>query len=73
VLDQHHAFPQQVDVTVLAVELLDAALEAGESAARDAEDGEELVPEGLGLGVLGFDVLPVAREAQGAVLDLVPA
>src|SRR5690606_38511520 len=73
VLDQQHALPEQVDVAVLAIELLDPLLETGDALAADAEDLEELVPEGLGLGILRGHVGPFPREAQVPVLDLVPA
>lgn len=73
VLDQQHTLPEQVNVAILAIELLDPLLEAGDALAADAEDVEELVPEGLGLGILRGHIGPFLREAQGPILDLVPA
>src|SRR5690606_35427663 len=73
VLDQQHTLPEQVNVAILAINLLDPLLEAGDALAADAEDVEELVPEGLGLGILRGHIGPFLREAQGPILDLVPA
>ena len=72
VLDQQFAFPQQIDVTVLAVNLLDLVFEACHTAALDAEDFKELVPERLRFRVLGFGVLPITRERERIGLDVVP-
>src|SRR5690606_8854235 len=73
VLDQQHALPQQVDVPVLAVDLLDPLLEAGYPPAGYPEHLEECVPERLGLGILRRLVRPLARERAGTILDFVPA
>jgi len=73
VFDQQHALPQQVDEPVAPVALDHGLLEAGQPPTRHAEHVEELIPEGLGLGVLGGLVLPLLGEGQGAVLDFVPA
>lgn len=51
VLDQQHALPQQVDVTVLAVEFLHLLLEVRHPPAADPEHIEKPVPERLRLGV----------------------
>jgi hypothetical protein len=53
VFDQQHAFPQQIDVAVAAIDLLDPFFEVGDAAAADAEHLEETVPEGLRLGIFG--------------------
>jgi len=47
-------------------------LEAGHSLAGEAEDVEEVDPEGFGLGVLGSGIRPLPGEGQGAAADFVP-
>lgn len=46
-------------------------LEGGEGAALAPEDFEELIPEGLALGLLGGGAAPLAGELDGAVFDFV--
>ena len=72
-LDEQGAFPEQVDVAVARIELLDALLEARHLAALHAEDLEEGIKETLGVGVFRFGVLPLVRKARGAVANVVPA
>lgn len=72
VLDEQDAFPQEIDVAVLAVDLLHAAFEARHAPPRHAEHVEERVPEASCVGVLVLGMLPVARKRGGAVSDLVP-
>jgi hypothetical protein len=47
VFDEHLAGPEQIDVTVVAGNFLHRLFKARHGAAADAEDVEELVPEGL--------------------------
>jgi hypothetical protein len=65
-------FPDQVNATVLPRDALDRLLKAGHQPALDAEDVEELVPEGLFLGDLAARAGPVMGELDGAVADFVP-
>ena len=71
-LDQQHAGPEQVHISLAATVLLDVELEGGDALVGDAEDLEEGDPEGLGLGVFVGGVRPVLGEGQGLVLDFVP-
>jgi hypothetical protein len=73
VFDDQRARPEQVDEALGAAVLLDCMLEAGEPTTRQAENGEELVPERLRLGALVARVTPLLGEGDGAALDLVPA
>jgi len=72
VLDEELAAPEEVDGALVAFEVGDIRLEGGEGGAAEAEDVEELVPEGLLLGALGAVASVVAGEADGAVADFVP-
>ena len=65
VLDQQHAFPEQVDEALLVAELFDRLLKRGEPLATDAEDIEKAVPEGFGFGVFGGFVLPIPGRTPG--------
>src|ERR1017187_3995867 len=53
-------------------ELADGLLEGGDGAAADAEDIDEVVPEGLAFGGLAGFALPFAAEGDGAVANLIP-
>lgn len=70
-LGEEFAFPEEVDA-VLAFDGLDALLEAGDLAALHAEDVEEVVPEGLRLGVFSGLFAPLAGELDGALADFSP-
>jgi hypothetical protein len=72
VFAEHLAGPEDVDGAPGAGEFADGFLEAGDGAAVEAEDVEELVPEGLAFSRLARLVLPVRPEADGAVFDFVP-
>ena len=50
----------------------DTQIITGDALPLDAEDGEELVPETLRLGALGFLAGPAAGEFVGAAADFVP-
>lgn len=71
VLYQERALPQQVNIAIPAVLLRYPVLEAGDPPAGDAEDVEELVPEGLSLCVLAAILFPLLGEGNSAGLDLV--
>lgn len=66
------AGPEDVDAVGGAGEGFDGFFEGGDGAAGLAEDLEELVPEGVGLGVFFGGGGPVAREGDGALADFVP-
>ena len=72
VFDQEGAFPEQVNVAVLAGNAADRFLEAGDDAAAEAKHLEELVPKGLLLGGLAFRAGPIVGEADGVVANFVP-
>lgn len=71
-LDEEFAFPEQVDEAVGAAEALDGLFKGGDEAALNAEDVEELVPEGLLVGLFAFGRGPIAREEGGAVANFIP-
>lgn len=66
------AGPEDVDAVGGAGEGLDGFFEGGDGAAGLAEDPEEVVPEGVGLGVFFLRVGPFAGEGDGALADFVP-
>jgi hypothetical protein len=59
VLGEQAARPEQVNEAAIAGELLHRLLEGGDGAAADAEDVEELVPEGLALGGFACFAFPI--------------
>jgi len=72
VLGQPPARPEQVNEAPVAGELFDRFFEGGDGAAADAEDVEEVVPEGLALGSLARFALPFTAECDSAVPNLIP-
>jgi hypothetical protein len=73
VLGDEGAGPEEIDEAALqAVVGLDAPFKAGDLAALDAEDREEILVEGLGLALLVGFGLPLLGELSGAVADLFP-
>ena len=72
VFDQQDAGPEEVDEAAVAGDLLDRLLKAGHELATQAEDLEELVPEGLLVGGLPRGARPFAGEADGVLADFVP-
>jgi len=72
VFDENLTGPEEIDEAGGAGEAADGLFEGSDGATGDAEDIEEVVPEGLLVGLLAGGVLPLAREEQGAVADLVP-
>ncbi len=72
VLDQQHAFPEQINEALFVAELFDWFLEAGDALAVYSEDVEELNPEWLGFGIFRSLILPALGEFQRAVTDFVP-
>ncbi len=72
VLDKEHPFPEQIDSSVRAGNLLDRFLERGHRPALHAEDPEEFVPKGLLLGVLACCPGPIGGKTNGVLADLVP-
>ncbi len=72
VFDEEGAGPEEVDGAPVAGEFADGLLVTGDGAAVDAEDVEELVPEGLSFGGLAGFALPGVGEAECALSDFVP-
>ena len=72
VLDEQYTFPEEVDKAPLSGQVLDRLLEAGDGAALDAEDFEELVPKGLGFGVFSGDAGPVLGKRNSVMADFIP-
>jgi hypothetical protein len=72
VFDQQLALPEQIDEAVGAAQSPDRLFERGDGAPRNAEDIEELVPEGLLVGLLACGRSPVAGEEDGPLVDFVP-
>jgi hypothetical protein len=64
-----HARPEKVNASEVAGDFLDGLLEAGDDAAFDAEDLEELIPEGLFFGALAFDARLIAGKHDRVVVD----
>ena len=60
VLGEERARPEWVDEVVVAPEIANRFLEGRHRAAPDAEDFEEVVPEGLGFGAFAGFVDPIA-------------
>ncbi len=67
------ALPEEVDEVVCSAEIADRLLEVGDGSAADAEDFEELVPEGLCLAPLARRLAIRLRERDGALADFIPA
>ena len=72
VLGKHGAGPEEINVAPLAGEFFHGFLEGGDGAALDAEDHEEGIPKGLGLGVFAGLGGPCFGEGDGAVFDFIP-
>ena len=70
VLDDQHAFPEQIDGTGLVAQFFDRGLEGGHAAAGDAEDIEEFVPEGLRFRFFPDRRSPAEGKFHGAITDL---
>ena len=73
VLDQQQSGPEVVDLTQGIVQLAHVYFVAAHGACADAEDVEELVPEGLGVGLLVGGLLPVLHKTDGPGADLAAA
>ena len=73
VLDQQHAFPKHVDITLLVAKFFDRFLETGDALAVYAEDVEEFSPEWFGLGIFRCLIFPALGKLVGAVANFVPA
>jgi hypothetical protein len=72
VLDQYLARPEQVNVAVIAGNVLDRFLKAGYSTERDTEDFEELVPKDLLISLFPCGAHPFFGKGDGPVANLVP-
>ena len=71
-LAEHAPRPEQINEAPIAGELFHRLFEGGDGAAADAEDVEELVPEGLALGGFAGFAFPFPGKSDGAVANLVP-
>jgi hypothetical protein len=73
VLDQHHAFPQEVDAPAPggAQQVADGAFEAADAAGVQAEGVEEVLPKGLRVGPFAAGGAIFGDEALGALPDFV--
>nr|WP_297489540.1 hypothetical protein [Acidocella sp.] len=71
-LDEEHAFPEEVNKALFVAEFFDGFLEGGDALARGAEDFEEFVVEGLGLAALIMGGAPFRGEGGGTGADFVP-
>ena|GEM_PF-4450024 len=56
----------------IAGELLDRLFEGGDGAAADAEDVEEVIPEGLALGGFACFACPFFAKGDGTVANPIP-
>lgn len=63
------AGPEEVDEFVLALEVFDGFFEGGDEFSGASEDGEEFVPEGLGIGAFAGGVFPFLGETEGVWAD----
>jgi len=70
VFAEHDAGVEDVDAAVGTLEVFDFFFEAGDAAAFDAEDGEELCLEGLCVGAFAGAVGPFGGELHGVGADL---
>lgn len=71
-LDEELAGPEEVDEAGGAFDALNGLFKGCDDAAGDAEDVEELVPEGLFVGLLAGRARPLAGERERALADFVP-
>ncbi len=71
-LGQQHALPEEVDKSVVATQVLDRLLETGQMSASQPEYAEELVPEGLRLGLFARLAGPFLGKGDGPTTDFVP-
>lgn len=69
-LHQQHARPEEVDLAQGLVQLLHMHLVAAHRTRLDAEDLEELHPEGLRIGLLVVGLGELLHEARGTGADL---
>jgi len=65
VLDEQATWPEQVNEAPVAREFLNWFLKGGDGAATDAEDIEEVVPEGLAFGGFAGLAFPIFAEGDG--------
>jgi len=72
VFDSNHAGPEEVDVTLIAGDLLDWLFECRYDATANAKDFEELVPKSLLLRLLALGACPFFGESYRAVADFIP-
>lgn len=71
-LDEHDAWPEQINARIVAGDFLDGFLETGDGAAFDAEHLEKLIPEGLLFRRFAPDAGPFAGELDGVVAYFIP-
>jgi len=73
VLDQQHAFPEQINKTLFVTQFSDGLLERRDALAADSKDMEKAIPEGFGFGILRGLVFPFLGESERAAFDFIPA
>jgi hypothetical protein len=71
-IDQQLAAPEEIDKTVLALEIADGLLEGGDRAALDAENVEKLIAKGFRLSAFAGFSGSLPGEFDGAIPDFVP-
>jgi hypothetical protein len=72
VFDEDDARPEEVNIAVIAGEPAHGFLEAGHGAARNTENIEKFVPEGLLFGLLALCARPFLGKGDGAVTNFIP-
>jgi hypothetical protein len=72
VFHQEHTAPEEVDKAIGTGKAADRLLEGGERTTAQTEDGKELIPEGLGLGIFAVLFGLLARKTYGILTDFVP-
>ena len=72
VLYEELALPEQIDEAVGTFKTLDGLLKGSDGAAREAKDKEEVIPEGLLVGLLAGGGSPLTGESNSALTDFIP-
>lgn len=69
-ITDHHARPQDIDSVVLPLQVLDLFLEACDRATLQAEHLKKVIPEALRFFLLTAGILPLMRETNGVLTNL---
>ena len=73
VFGDERARPEEVNEFILALEVFDGLLKSRDEFPGTTENGEEFVPECLGVRTFARGVLPLLGEANGVMADFVEA